>query len=504
MKILSASQIRDTDAYTIEHEPIASAELMERASQVFAFYFMEKFPPSGRVVIFCGIGNNGGDGLCVARLLAARGYAVTVVIVRFSDKTSADFAINFKRLQQSGAVEIMDVHQQSELPELPAGVVVIDSIFGSGLNRPPGGLAGEAVAHINASPAAVVALDIPSGVFADEPTPGPAVEADFTLSFQAPKLALLLPDNFRYTGQWEARSIGLSEAFIERQATRHYLVERELARCVLRERKKIDHKGTYGHAQIVAGSRGKMGASALCALGCLRSGVGLLTMHVPGCGYQIMQQTVIEAMTTVDDQEEHITHVPLMEKRTCIGIGPGLGTAGPTAQAFHELMKKAEVPLIIDADGLNILSQHNDWLKELPAGSILTPHPGEFARLAGRWENDFDKLDKLRALAKTHEVVIVLKGAHTTTACPDGMSDFNTTGNPGMATAGSGDVLTGMLTAFLGQGIEAFTAAKTGVYLHGLAGDQAAKNRGKASMIATDIIDQIPKTIAANSKKGRR
>ncbi len=491
MKILSAAQIRAVDAHTIAHEPIASLDLMERAAQAFTDWFAARYGNSQSVKVICGLGNNGGDGLAIARMLYWMRYPVQVSVVRHADKTSADFAANFNRLPEE--ITVREIRQSVDIGAFAETDVVIDALFGSGLSRPADGLSAEMIGSVNASRAVVVAVDMPSGLFIDRPQPGKnIVRATHTVSFQLPKLAFLLPQNAGFVGDWHLVNIGLHQTAIEKAVTDYEYTDETLARTYLGKREKYAHKGNYGHTLLVAGSHGKIGAAVLAARACLRAGTGLLTVHVPQCGYAIMQAAVPEAMTLTDKTENHVSEVADTERYAAIGIGPGLGTHEATAQALYGLLQRTRRPMVLDADALNILAQHPDWLALLPPGSILTPHPKEFERLAGKAADDCHRLDLARRLAAKHRVVVVLKGAHTAVVLPSGRILFNSTGNPGMATGGTGDVLTGIVTALLAQGYPPEQAAVLGVYLHGAAGDGAAQSKGQHALIASDVVDFLP------------
>lgn len=494
MKIFTAEQIRQLDKYTIENEPIASIDLMERAAATFADWFAEQFPRQDHTLhIFCGIGNNGGDGLVAARLLHHAGYEVNVHICHISEQTSPDFDTNFTRLPQRDTVAIHHINSGDGLPTLPHNSIIVDAIFGSGLNRPVEGYWADLLRHLNQQQGLRVAIDMPSGLFADQPTEGVSFEAGYTFSFEVPKLAMLLPENDKRVGQWVARSIGLHPKAIEQTSSPYQLVERCMASRLLRPREKYSHKGTYGHALLIMGGYGKMGAAILASKAALRTGVGLLSVHIPKTGYDILQTSLPEAMASVDQHDLNFTEVPELSAYSAVGVGCGLGQHENTQKAMGELLKKARNPLVIDADGINILSQHQDWYAKIPRGSILTPHPKEFERLFGATDNEFERLKLQGQKAEELEVVIVLKGAHTTVATPEGGIYFNSTGNPGMATGGSGDVLAGMVTALLAQAYRPEEAAVLGVYLHGLAGDLAAAEMGEESMIASDLCQHISK-----------
>jgi hydroxyethylthiazole kinase-like uncharacterized protein yjeF len=489
MKILSSEQIRALDVYTIQNEPIASIDLMERASVAFVKWFTDRFKPEKEVYIFCGPGNNGGDGLAVARLLALSHYAVRVFIFS-SDRYSQDFSVNLKRLK--ALVVPTTIISGEDIPSLPDGAIVIDAIFGSGLSRPVQGLYADTIKTINESSVTRVAIDIASGLFCDANNPDPVkVKADYTFTFQLPKLSLLLPQNEDYTGTWMVGDIGLDNGFIALQSSPFSYVDEEEIYSLIKPRKKFSHKGSYGKALILAGSLGMMGAAVLSGKACYRVGTGLVKFHTPKCGVQILQSGLPEAILSADPEENFISTLPDLSSFNAIAAGPGWYEGPEAAKVLSELFKSTRVPLVLDAGALNVLSKNKGLLKLLPANSILTPHPGEFKRLAGDFSDDYARLDGLRKFSETYNCIVVLKGANSMVALPDGYVSFNSTGNPGMATAGSGDVLTGIIAGLLAQGYEPPVAAKLGVYIHGFAGDIAAARSGMASLIAEDIIDGI-------------
>jgi NAD(P)H-hydrate epimerase len=494
MKILNADQVRSWDQYTIEREPIASIELMERAAEK-CFEWLEN---NGWFVhsfaVFCGKGNNGGDGLAIARMLANRGCKVSVYILEFGHKGTEDFQANLARLHQYPAVDIHFIQDENNFHKIDGETVIIDALFGSGLSRPLEGITARLVEYINDSGCTIIAIDVPSGMSVDHSSKGNTIiKANYTLSFQCYKPAFLAAENSAFIGEVVILDIGLPPEFLSSVKNNFELVDRSIINSIYKPRNRFAHKGNFGHAMIIAGSYGKMGAAVLSATACLRSGVGLLTCFIPKCGYEILQTTVSEAMVMADTNSSMITKVDDdISKYDAIGIGPGLGTASETRSAINELLSVYKKPMVIDADALNGLSMEKK-LPTLPPHSILTPHPKEFERLFGESKNDFERIEKALSNAKALNCVIVLKGHHTFIACPGGKGYFNNTGNAGMATAGSGDVLTGMITGLLAQRYSSEQAAIFGVYLHGLAGDIAAKEFSQEAMIAADIIDSIGK-----------
>lgn len=492
MKIFTTDQIRAWDAYTIRYEPIASVALMNRAALAFSEWFAAVYRDTERpVFIFAGTGNNGGDGLAVARFLHRRFFAVKVFVCDFSNKHSADFDLQMEELSGGGAVPVYHLSDHSGIPVFPDNALIIDALFGSGLTRALSGEWAAVVDALNRAGREIVAIDLPSGLFADQPTQGPCIRAARTFSFETPKLAFFFPENAQWVGEWAYGSIGLHPGFEAANETPYGFLTRQTVRARIRRRPVFSHKGTFGHALLINGSYGKMGAAVLAARACLRSGVGLLSLHVPECGYSIVQAVVPEAMCLVDRDRQIWSELPGLDRYSALGVGCGIGQANETAAVLERLLLSANVPLVLDADALNLLAGHSEWWRFLPKNTILTPHPKEFERLFGPSANSMERNALQRQKARQHEVFIVLKGAYTAIACPDGRCWFNSTGNPGMATGGSGDVLTGILTGLLAQGYTPGDAAFLGVYLHGLAGDLAAQNRGQEGMTAGDVTDYL-------------
>ncbi len=495
MKIFSAEEIRLWDQYTIRHEPVLSIDLMERAATACTDWLLKQYPDTASFGIFCGKGNNGGDGLAIARLLMDRGTAVSVYILEFGHKGTDDFQQNLARLHQLPDTDIHFIQSDEQLSPFPHGQIVIDAIFGSGLNRAIEGLTARLVEHINQSGCEIVSIDIPSGLFTDRSSSGNlSVHARFTLSFQCYKAALLMAENAASTGEVQVLDIGLHKGFYEGISSPLDLTDDTLIHSLYRPRNRFAHKGNFGHAILLAGSYGKTGAAVLAARACLRSGAGLLTCHIPSGGYNILQTAVPEAMVLTDFNSSFITKTETdLNQYDSIGIGPGIGQARETAGLLKEMLRTCQKPLVLDADALNIIAADAALLKRIPAGSILSPHPKEFERLFGASANDFDRMEKALEKADELNVVIVLKGHHSFIAAPGGRGYFNSTGNAGMATAGSGDVLTGILTGLLAQGYAPESAALLGVYLHGQAGDLAAKDLSQEALVAGDIIDYLGK-----------
>ena len=494
LKILNTAQTKLLDEYTIKHEPIASIDLMERACHAFVSWFTLHFDIAKRVGIVCGTGNNGGDGLGVARLLKEWGYPIQVWIVRGPVQESPDFKINLKRLY--GKIEASEIITDSDQGLFADQDILIDAIFGSGLSRPPEGIYAQAIRCINRTNAVRIAVDIPSGLMADKPSAGEIILAHHTVTFQLPKLSFLLPENGSAVGEWHVVNIGLSQEFIRQSVSTYFLIEKSDIKAMLHKRLKFSHKGNFGHALLIAGSYGKMGAAVLSARAAMRSGLGLLTVHVPACGYEIIQTAVPEAMTNVDVSDTLFSLVPKIENFTVIGIGPGIGQDKKTIKALGALLEAAGKPIVIDADALNIVGANRELIPQIPKGSILTPHPKEFERLVGNWATDFERMEKQLDFSQRTKAIVLLKGAHTSITTPEGKVFFNNTGNSGMATAGSGDVLTGLVTGLMAQGYTSEESALIGAWIHGLAGDCAVNKVGEESLIASDVIDNLPEAFA--------
>ncbi|MBT4398055.1 MAG: NAD(P)H-hydrate dehydratase [Bacteroidetes bacterium] len=494
MKILTSEQIRATDGFTIREEPILSIDLMERAAMQLFYALVRFWPQKSKMSIFAGPGNNGGDGIALARMLAEANYPVDLFLLKASSGLSHDAEVNLKRIPELPWLKVNELKEENPLPDIEGGSLVIDALFGSGLTRALKGFPVRIVHWLNESGCEIMSIDIPSGLFGEDP--GPAVtnaviRADKTLTLQLPKLSFFFPENEEYVGDWEVLDIGLHPDFIREVKTNwHYFDVHNQDRAWMK-RKKFDHKGCFGHALLAAGSKGKMGAVVLSARAALRSGLGLLTCHVPGIGYNILQTTVPEAMISCDTDPDYLSFYTGDEVYSAIGLGPGIGTGSKQTKFLFDLITKSRKPLVLDADALNILAVNKDWLDKLPPKTILSPHPGEYKRLFGADENHFERLIRLREICNKYNIIVVLKGAHTVVCNPEGQIWFNCSGNPGMATAGSGDALTGIILSLLDRGLEPETAALWGVYLHGRAGDLAADEKGQDSLIASDIIEQL-------------
>ena len=490
MEILSAAQLRAWDNYTIKHEPVASIDLMERAAVKCVDWILKKDWQDNHFRVFSGKGNNGGDGLAIGRMLLNSGFNVTFYILEFGKPGSNDFQANLQRLHEIANTDIHFLQSKAIFPSIQKDDIVVDALFGSGLNKSLTGLAEELVLHINASEATVVSIDMPSGLFIEQSSLGNAViKANYTLTFQSYKQGLLVQENADFIGDVTLLDIHLHPAYLQQVSFADQLLDEKEIRKIFRPRKQFSHKGTFGHALIAGGSYGKVGAVVLATKSCMATGAGLTTSLVPKCGYVVLQSTAPEAMTLVDEEEQFLSSLPAdIDRFNAIGIGPGMGTKPETQKLLSFVIRRYQKPMVIDADGLNCLAQNEELLSQLPSNSILTPHPKEFDRLFGDHKNDFERIAKAKAKAKELRAVIVLKSHHTLIATPNGDAFFNSTGNAGMAKGGSGDVLTGILTSLLAQAYEPSDAAKLGVYIHGWAGDIAAKLHSAEAMLPSHLI----------------
>ena len=484
MKFFTTTQIRQLDLYTIGNEPIASIGLMERAADRLLQQFRKDRDMNTEVVIMAGPGNNGGDGLALGRMLLQIGYEVQVILLH-SGKISADCKINKERLQEYFPDFFTEQIGRFDPPEMTKDTVIVDALFGSGLSKPVDGIFKKAIEWINSRPNRVISVDIPSGL------PGEAcatdkdciVEADFTYSLQFPKLAFLFPENEKYVGKWKEIDIQLHPKAILETDTNFIFVEKANIQPLLISRNRFSHKGTFGHALIWAGKKGMAGAAVLASKAALRAGAGLVSVHSVDENRVILQSTVPEAI--------FVNELTELDHYNSFAFGPGLGTGDQTAEMLFELLKTLRKPCVLDADALNIISRHKNFLEFIPENSILTPHPGEFERLFGPSANSQERMEKASAMAQEYGFVIVLKGANTLTATPDGKMHFNSTGNPGMASGGMGDVLTGVIASLLAQGYTPEQSALMGVYLHGLAADLALQAQSEESLLAGDVAQNL-------------
>lgn len=506
MKIFNSEKLREIDKATCEAQQVDSVELMERAASAVSYEIISRFLPGQRIVVVAGPGNNGGDALAVARMLIEQGYRkVEVFLFNVTGRLSHDCEVERKRLIALDAVDFTEIEREFNPPYLSEDDVVIDGLFGSGLNKPlQGGF--RAVARlINESGAYVVSIDVPSGLFGewnDNVVLRDVVHADLTLTFQTPRLSFFFEDNEQCVGEWKILDIDLDEATIRKTQADFTLVEASNVRPLLRPRRNFTGKRDYGSALVMAGSLGMMGAAVMCARAALRCGAGLATVHSARCGMPVIQTAVPEAMFEPDSSENFISDMSVHHNHQVVMAGPGIGTREKTANALADLLKKVKSPLVLDADALNCIAQHPEMLPLLPPQTVITPHQGEFDRLFGEQQTAEQRLKKAIEMAQYYNIIIVFKSHHTAIVRPTGRVYFNSSGNPGMATAGAGDVLTGVIGAFIAQGYRPDLAATIGVYIHGLAGDLAASEIGQFGVIASDISDHLGRAInkVINSK----
>ena len=495
MKIFSKEQIYEADKLTAKRQNITSTELMERAGlQIFNWLHERLQGAPVPIHVFCGIGNNGGDGLVVARHLILAGYNVKTYVVNCSDKRTKDFLVNYDRIKETTKKWPEMLNCEADFPEVSREDIIIDAIFGIGLNRPANDWVKGLFQHFRASQAFVLSIDMPSGLYADKvpKDENGVVWANHTLSFASPKLVFFLPQTAKYTQQWEVLDIGLDKDYLMSTETEAELLGKNEMLQIYKPRERFSNKGDFGHALIIGGSYGKIGAVILSTKAVLTSGAGLVTTYTPKCGFQILQTSCPEAMVITDENENHISDMRINLEPTSIGIGIGMGTEPIVVEAFKKFLKANKRPLVVDADAINILSMHQELLKLLPKESILTPHPKELERLIGKWKDDFDKLKKVKEFSKSNNLIVIIKGANTITVYFDKLY-VNSTGNPGLATGGTGDVLTGIITGLLAQGYNSLLASVFGVYLHGKSADIAVEDYGYQSLTATHVIDYLGK-----------
>ena len=497
MKIFTTAQIRELDKYTIEHEPIASLDLMERAARVLTQVVVQEWTVATPIVIFAGPGNNGGDALAMARMLSEQNYQVSVYLFNISGHLSADCAANKQRLLDTKlAKNFVEVSTEFDPPVLDSNTLVIDGLFGSGLNKPLAGGFASLVKYINASPSKVISIDVPSGLMTEDNAynvRANIIRANMTLTLQHPKLSFLFPENQQFVGQLRVLDIKLSKEGIEKIEASFTMIEESDVRERLLTRSPFAHKGQMGTALMIAGCYGMAGAAVLATKACLRAGVGKVVVNSPRRNIPILQTAIPEAVVRSGSEETIFAETIDTDDYQAMGIGPGLGQSEQTAIALIAQLRRTQCPIVADADAINILGNHRAWLQQLPKEIILTPHPKELDRLEGHSADTYERITKACNLAERLKGYVILKGHYTAICCPDGHVMFNTTGNAGMATAGSGDVLTGILTGLLARGYKPQDACIVGVYLHGLAGDLAAKEIGEESLIAGDIIQYIGK-----------
>jgi hydroxyethylthiazole kinase-like uncharacterized protein yjeF len=489
MKILSSQQIRNIDSETIKREAISSLELMKRASTAFYNWFIERYPNKHTsILIFSGVGNNGGDSLVIARLLHKSGYSVNVCLIEYSENYTEDCAHNIRRVKAEN-ISFRKITDEKQIPAISQYDIVIDGIFGTGLSREISGIAASVINRINESNVNIISIDVPSGLFLDKKTSF-AVNATKTVTFQIPKLALFLPENQYFAGNVYIVDIGLNDKAISECESNIFYTERGDISKLIKPILKFAHKGTEGHVLIIGGSYGKIGSVCLASKAALKTGCGLVTAYLPKCGVPIIQTNFPEVMAIGDNGEKYITSINFDIRPDAIGLGIGMGQNEESQSAFHDLLVNNHLPLVIDADGLNILSKNPEWLNLLQPKTILTPHPRELSRLIGEWCDDYDKIKKAMLFAQKYNIILVVKGAYSLIIDSENIY-LNSSGTPALATAGSGDVLTGIITSLLAQGYKQVDAARVGVFLHGLTSELAEKTIYPKSFIASDIIENI-------------
>lgn len=507
MKIFNSQQIHEIDMATCEAQNIDSIELMERAANAVVYEIISRFLPSKRIVVIAGPGNNGGDALAVARMLIEQGYKrVEIFLFNIKGHLSHDCEEERKRLILIDGVDFNEITREFTPPMLGKDDVVVDGLFGAGLKEQLRGGFVALARYVNESGAFVVSIDLPSGMAVesnDNHNTRDMVHANLTLSFQSPKLSFFFEENADVVGEWQILDIDLDETRMKEMQTDYVLVESRNVRPKLTPRHPFTGKRDYGSVLLFAGNLGMMGAAVLAARATLKTGAGLATVHSASAGLAIVQTAVPEAMFEPDRDERFITDMTVHHNHQAIAIGPGIGTHEPTIDALEAMLKTSRTPLILDADALNCIAKRPALLSMLPAKSIITPHIGEFDRLFGESKSSEERLRKAISKSKYYNIIIVLKGHYTATVRPTGKVYFNSTGNPGMATAGAGDVLTGVIAAFVAQGYHPELAATVGVYIHGLAGDMAAEELGEYGMTAGDISDRIGRAIRAVIRRER-
>ncbi len=490
MKIFNSDQVREWDAFTIKEQGILPVELMERAANACFEWLLKNNLTQKQIRVFCGKGNNGGDGLALASILMENNIPVTAFILETGKSGSPDFQENLQRLHRL-TNDIHFIQPGVAFPDLNENDLIIDALFGTGLNKPLEGMALQLAEFINNTICPVISIDMPSGVFSDKSSKGfTAVSATHTLSFQNFKPAFLFQENDVFIGQLHLLDIGLSTHYENKEVAAFELLDDEIINAIIRPRNRFSHKGNFGHAALVAGSYGMMGAAVLAARACMYAGTGKLTMHIPSCGYEIMQVSVPEAMCKTTG-EKHIEITEDLSFYDALGIGPGMGIQKESGALLEKIFAKPVMSLLLDADALNCIAADKRLLALIPHNTIITPHPKEFEKMFGKTNDDFERLQLAIKKAAALHIYIVLKGHHTAIITPHGRVYFNNTGNAGMAKAGMGDVLTGIITGLMAQHYSLPEAAILGVYLHGLAGDIAAGEFSQEAMQASDLINCI-------------
>lgn len=501
MKIFSSKNIKDLDKATCESQCIDSLTLMERAANAVAKEIIERFLPSRNIIAMAGPGNNGGDTLAVCRILADQGFSnIDVFLFNVKGTLSADCEEQRNRLSEVKGIKLTEINTSFNPPHLTENDVIIDGLFGSGLREPLSGGFASVARLINESGAYVISIDIPSGLAGEWNADfkyRDMVHANLTLTFQFPKLSFLFGENADIIGECKILDIGIDPKAMKATPTDWLLVESRTVRPQLHPRAPFTGKRDYGSAMIFAGSMGMMGAAVLCGGATLRCGAGLATIHAPRTAMTILQTAIPEVMFEPDRNERIITDMSLHHSHQAVAVGPGIGTGEATINALESLLKTCKSPLVLDADALNCIVKRPALLSMLPPHTVITPHIGEFDRLFGEQSNSEQRLKKAIEASRHYNIVIVLKSHYTMIVRPTGKVYFNSTGNAGMATAGAGDVLTGVIAAFMAQGYRPEYAATIGVFVHGLAGDIASEELGEYGVVASDISQRLGRAIKA-------
>jgi hydroxyethylthiazole kinase-like uncharacterized protein yjeF len=511
MYLVTANEMQKMDRSTIESFGLPGRILMENAGRGATQFFLEQFKDAEnkKIGVIAGRGNNGGDGFVIARYLAQKGIRVTVYLLSEHQKVSGDAAANLKLLSplKVPVIEMPDAKSFSaHETAMRHEAIWIDAILGTGLRTDVKGFFKDVIDFINQLNKPVFSVDIPSGLNSDTGQPcGVCVRADATATFAFAKIGHFLLPGADYTGNLEIIDIGVPPHIANDVGPLQYLLTPDLIRTVFSPRPSDVHKGHFGHLLVIAGSTGKTGAAAMTATSAMRSGAGLVTLGIPASLNPVLEAQVIETMTEplpetvkgILDETSINRIMDLLSDKNCLAIGPGIGTAPETQKLFKRLLQENTKPVVIDADGLNILAGHIEILKDVDAPVVLTPHPGEMARLINTTSADVqkDRIKCARDFSEKFNVHVVLKGARTVVAHPDGRVFINPTGNPGMASGGMGDVLTGIIAGFIAQGHSPELAAHAGVYLHGAAADSLAKNKGPFGYLATDVMNILPEVI---------
>ncbi|HOZ87693.1 MAG TPA: NAD(P)H-hydrate dehydratase [Bacteroidia bacterium] len=497
MKILSAEQTRAVDAFTIQNEPIAGIDLMERAAMACFRRLIKLIRLEEEVIVFCGKGNNGGDGLAIARLLIEQGFDCKTIVVNYKEHFSPDAEINFKRLIEKYQSRVLEINSAEALLQIGAekNTVIIDALTGTGISKALEGLLAEVIIFLNKNFKKIISIDLPSGLFPDASSKDnkAVVRSALTLTLQLPKLAMMMAENKKYVPEFEILDIGLNASAIEANNSGYHYVTKKDISTLLKPRDKFSHKGQFGHALLLAGSKGKSGAALISARACLRSGAGLLTVHSTLETLNALSIALPEAMSEQDPRTDFISEVNHPENYEAIAFGPGVGLEEDTQLVLKKILQYYTGKLLIDADGLNILSENKTWLTFLPPNSILTPHPKEFERLTEKHEDDFEQLKAAKHFSMKNNCIVVLKGAHTAIVMPDGNVFFNSSGNPGLAKGGSGDGLTGIILGLLSRGYNEPKSALIGTFIHGFAADLCIGKKSMESLLISDVIETLGK-----------